>query len=338
VIGATTTTSAIGGKKGLELLKGYDWLIIDEVSKCPITEVLRYLPYVKHIIMVGDDFQLAPLLEFTKEDVEKLSAYDEDKFERLKRIYEESVFAKTLQKAKEAGRLVTLTVNYRSLENVLRAYNVFYGGELENKREKVRPKKVLFDDNCPLSNKYDSFFIDVQYGKEARDNTSRYNVQELEATALILRDLIGHTLNKETISVAAIFPYAAQISRFQKGYKDLINEAKRVFKSFEIDTVDAFQGKEADIVLVNTVVTDPSQRNFLNDFRRINVSVSRARDKLFVFGNPTTLSQIDMQVAGGDKRRYFAEIINDIRKFGGMIKYEGGESYELASKPKISII
>jgi hypothetical protein len=46
VIGATTTTSAIAGRKGIEVLDGYDWLIIDEVSKCPITEVLRYLPYV----------------------------------------------------------------------------------------------------------------------------------------------------------------------------------------------------------------------------------------------------------------------------------------------------
>ena len=83
VIGATTTTSAIAGKKGLEVLKGYDWLIIDEVSKCPITEVLRYLPYVSRIIMVGDDFQLAPLLEFSKDDVKELPSYDEEMFQKL---------------------------------------------------------------------------------------------------------------------------------------------------------------------------------------------------------------------------------------------------------------
>ena len=71
----------------MELLEGYDWLIIDEVSKCPITEVLRYLPYDKKIIMVGDDFQLAPLLEFTKEEEQDLPSYDEDKFEKLKQIY-----------------------------------------------------------------------------------------------------------------------------------------------------------------------------------------------------------------------------------------------------------
>ena len=133
VIGATTTTSAIGGKKGLELFDGYDWLIIDEVSKCPITEVLRYLPYVSYIIMVGDDFQLAPLLELQKDDVEKLPEYDEDKYEKLRKIYEESVFAKTLKKAESAGRLEVLKVNYRSVKDVLNAYNIFYSNQLQGR-------------------------------------------------------------------------------------------------------------------------------------------------------------------------------------------------------------
>lgn len=146
VLGATTTTSAIGGKKGLELLEGYDWLIIDEVSKCPITEVLRYLPYVEKIIMVGDDFQLAPLLEFTKADVKGLPSYDENKFNKLESIYEKSVFANTLEKAREAGRMIELNVNYRSVKAVLNAYNIFYDGRLQNMREVVKPTKVQFND------------------------------------------------------------------------------------------------------------------------------------------------------------------------------------------------
>lgn len=338
VIGATTTTSAIGGKKGLELLKGYDWLIIDEVSKCPITEVLRYLPYVKNIIMVGDDFQLAPLLEFTKEEVQELPSYDEDMFEKLKQIYEQSVFAKTLKKAEQVGRLVTLNVNYRSVEPVLNAYNIFYDRHLINMREKVKPQKVAFSDKLPMFNAKDIFFVDVKNGKEAKENTSRYNVEELRATAEILNDLMENTLNPTTVSVSAIFPYAAQIEKFQRTYLDLINKAKKHFKSFEIDTVDAFQGRETDIVLVNTVVTDTSQRNFLNDFRRINVSMSRARDKLFIFGNPFTLAQIEMQITGGNKRRYFGDIIEDIKRYGQMITFDGGVKYELAGKSKIKII
>ena len=337
VIGATTTTSAIGGTKGLELFEGYDWLIIDEVSKCPITEVLRYLPYIEKIILVGDDYQLAPLLEFSKEDVMDLPSYDEDKFEKLKAMYENSVFAKTLKKAERAGRLVMLNNNYRSVKRVLGAYNVFYDGSLENKRESVRAPKVEFDNKYGFNDK-DVFFIDVQYGKEAKDGNSRYNVEELKATAQILKDIKATIKDPSSLSVSAIFPYAAQIAKFQKQYLDLINDLKSVFKSFEIDTVDSFQGKETDIVLVNTVVTDPSQRNFLNDFRRINVSMSRARDKLFIFGNPTTLSGIEMQVYGGPKRRFFAEIIDDIKRYGKMIKFDEGVQYETSSKSKIKLI
>lgn len=334
VLGATTTTSAIGGKKGLELLNDYDWLIIDEISKCPITEVLRYLPYVEKIIMVGDDFQLAPLLEFTKEEVKDLPSYDEDKFYKLQSVYQQSVFANTLEKAKKAGRIIELNVNYRSVKDVLNAYNIFYGGRLQNQRETVKPEKTLLNDYEKYKDK-DIFFVDVKNGKETRDGTSRYNIEELEATADILEDLMKTVVNPINVSISAIFPYAAQIDKFQKRYKGLINSAKKHFKSFEIDTVDAFQGRETDIVLVNTVVTTP-QGNFLNDFRRINVSMSRARDKLFVFGNSTTLSKLEMNINGGSKRRFFKEIIEDIGRFGKKIEYKGGLNYA-SSKSKIEI-
>ena len=236
------------------------------------------------------------------------------------------------------GRLVTLNVNYRSVAPVLNAYNIFYNRELIGMREKVKPSKVKFSDKYQMFNDKDVFFVDVKNGKEATEGTSRYNVEELRATREILEMLLENTLNSEKVSVSAIFPYGAQIDKFQRENKELINKARKTFKSFEIDTVDAFQGRETDIVLVNTVVTDMSRGNFLNDFRRINVSMSRARDKLFIFGNPTTLSNIDMKVSSGGKRRYFADIIDDIKRFGQSIKFDGGIDYEFTSKPKIKII
>ena len=327
VIGATTTTSAIAGKKGLEVLKGYDWLIIDEVSKCPITEVLRYLPYVSKIIMVGDDFQLAPLLEFSKQDVQHLPSYNEEMFEKLQNIYEQSVFAKVLTKAINNDRLVVLNENYRSVNQVLSTYNVFYDGQLKGRREETKPSKVHFyqDPNDIDYESKDVMFVEVVGGQEAKEGTSRFNVEEIQATAYILRDLMKKTINPEKVSVSAIFPYAAQISKFQKNNITLINEAKKLFKSFEIDTVDAFQGKETDIVLVNTVVTDLSQGNFLNDFRRINVSMSRSRDKLILFGNSIVLKKINMKISGGQERQYFREIIDFISSQGTYVKYNGGK-------------
>ena len=187
----------------------------------------------------------------------------------------------------------------------------------------------------------DAIFVDVKGGKEVFDSKShsRYNVEELEATSYMLTDLIKYTKNPTHVTVSAIFPYAAQISKFTKEYKELINKAKRIFKSFEVDTVDAFQGKESDIVLVNTVVTTPN-RNFLNDFRRINVSMSRAKDKLIVFGNSIVLSKIDMKVNDGSDRKFFKDIIENIKKSKGMTEFDatkGGINYETTSNSKIKL-
>lgn len=323
VIGATTTTTAIAGKKGLELFKDYNWLIIDEVSKSPITEVLRYLPYVEKIILVGDDYQLSPLLEFSKEDVKHLPSYDEDMFEKLETIYKQSVFSKTIKKAEKAGRLILLDENYRSLKPVLDAYNVFYNGALKNVRETFNPKVTQFNTNAILRNDKNTFFVEVLGGTEQDDykSHSRFNMQEAQATAIVLKNILETLVAPHTITVSAIFPYAAQIALFTKNYKDLINRAKQVLKSFELDTVDAFQGRETDIVLVNTVVTRLDKKNFLIDFRRINVSMSRAKDKLVVFGS-RNLERLEMETPEGGTRQYFRSIIEDIRKNGLYIQID----------------
>ena len=321
VIGATTTTSAIGGARGRTLLKDYQWLIIDEVSKSPITEVLRYLPYVEKIILVGDDFQLSPLLEFSKEDVQQLPSYDEDMFEKLQMIYEQSVFSKTIKKAEQSGRLILLNENYRSLEHVLRTYNVFYDGALKNMREKTNPKTIQFNDKSILENDKNVFFVEPLGGAEQDDKKShsRFNVQEALATARILEDILENVIDPQLVTASAIFPYAAQIEYFTKNYKELINRAKKVLKSFELDTVDAFQGRETDIVLVNTVITRMEKRSFLKDFKRINVSMSRAKDKLVVFGS-RNLGKLEMDTPDGGTRQYFKEIIDDIKTHGKMIQ------------------
>ena len=327
VVGVTTTSTQLGGKKGQKVLEGYQWLIIDEVSKCTLPEVLRYLPYVSNIIMVGDDYQLSPILDIDENDVKKLDIYDKEKFEKLTRVYEESVFSNVLEKARRANLLVELKENYRSVKSVLNLYNVFYQNKLISKRDELNIPVVKFkDDNY---NKFDAYFVEVECGTEVRQEggDSRYNVQELEAIVYMLKRIANDVASPRDVDLAVIFPYAAQISKFQKENTDLINELRKKFKSFEYDTVDAFQGKEADIVLVSTVVTDKSQRNFLSNFRRINVSMSRARDKIFIFGNSDTLSHIKMEVNGVDPQYFFKKIIDSIEEDprGFKVKYKGGK-------------
>lgn len=87
--------------------------------------------------------------------------------------------------------------------------------------------------------------------------------------------------------IAIITPYAAQVS-------ELRNRARVVegASDVEIDTVDAFQGREKDVVLLSLVRSNAAgELGFLEDLRRMNVAVSRPRRQLFVVGDSGTLGQ-----------------------------------------------
>lgn len=80
----------------------------------------------------------------------------------------------------------------------------------------------------------------------------------------------------ENIQIAVISPYKAQISLLKKQ----LPKSNRI----KIDTVDGFQGKESDVVIFSMTRTWRSFR-FLADARRLNVALSRARNKIVIVGN-----------------------------------------------------
>ncbi len=54
-------------------------------------------------------------------------------------------------------------------------------------------------------------------------------------------------------------------------------------EGIEINTVDAYQGREKDIIIVSTVRTDGI--GFLSDYRRMNVAITRAKNYMWIVGN-----------------------------------------------------
>jgi superfamily I DNA and/or RNA helicase len=87
-----------------------------------------------------------------------------------------------------------------------------------------------------------------------------------------------------------------------------------VFKDEEvtINTVDSFQGQEADVVIISLVRSnDENEIGFLKDYRRMNVALTRARKKLIVIGDSATI--------GGDS--FYQEMLQF---------FEVQESYESA--------
>jgi superfamily I DNA and/or RNA helicase len=109
---------------------------------------------------------------------------------------------------------------------------------------------------------------------------SRENPGEAEFVARQVKELIQAGVAPSEIAV--ITPYAAQ-ARLLRG---LIDDA-----GVEIDTVDGFQGREKEAVVISLVRSNAKgEIGFLSDTRRMNVALTRARRKLIVFGDSATLA------------------------------------------------
>jgi ATP-dependent RNA/DNA helicase IGHMBP2 len=111
---------------------------------------------------------------------------------------------------------------------------------------------------------------------ESYDNEGEAALVEARARALLAAGLPPEAL-------AVITPYRGQVVRLQAALEGT---------GVEVDTVDAFQGREADAVLVSCVRSNAEGRlGFLTDLRRMNVALSRARRHLFLVGDSATLGR-----------------------------------------------
>ena len=146
-------------------------------------------------------------------------------------------------------------------------------------------------------NKNFSFF-DLSFTEESFDNIKKsyYNLKEIDFVYFLIKKINSELkfINKETqYKYAVITPYQAQVKKF-KDEKYKYNEFN--YLDIAINTVDSFQGQERDIVLFSTVRANNNKNDsnnnpandvigFLNDFRRMNVALSRAKLGCFIVGN-----------------------------------------------------
>jgi len=127
------------------------------------------------------------------------------------------------------------------------------------------------------------FFLDTAglEGKERQrqGSTSRENRTESEIVEKVTVPLLDRPEPRE---IGIISPYNDQVDLL----KSRLDE-----KDLEVKTVDGFQGREKEVIIISFVRSNPgNQLGFLTDERRLNVSLTRARRKLIMVGDSNTLS------------------------------------------------
>ena len=183
-----------------------------------------------------------------------------------------------------------LKVQYRMHEEIMKFPSQwFYNGELEAASE-VRYRGIL-DWDTPIH------WIDtseMDFKEEFVGETfGRINKAEadllLSELKIYINRISGNRILEEKIDFGIISPYKAQVQYLRNKIK--ADASLKPYRSlFTVNTVDGFQGQERDVIFISLVrANEEGQIGFLNDLRRMNVAITRARMKLVILGEAETL-------------------------------------------------
>ncbi|MFB6100804.1 MAG: IGHMBP2 family helicase [Candidatus Nanohalobium sp.] len=261
VIESADVVCSTNSSAGSELMEDrvFDTVVIDEATQATEPSCLIPLTHGRKAVMAGDHKQLPPTVKSDEEELKH------------------TLFEKLAEKHPEAKKM--LEKQYRMNTEIMEFSNQeFYDGKLEAAKKVADHTLEGLDyrgEAEPVAE-----FIDVEGEEESlKDSTSKLNRKEATKTVELAEEMLENGLEEEQIAV--ITPYQDQ--------KDLINE-KLGRESLEVDTVDGFQGREKEAVIISLVRNNPQDNiGFLKDERRLNVAVTRARRKLVVLGDRDTL-------------------------------------------------
>lgn len=272
----------------------FDTVIIDEAGKANLAETAVPMQLGKKYILVGDQRQLPPYMD--KEEVASFreeSATLELSQKEVESAISYSLFEDFLHDEhfpKES--VVLLNYQYRMNPEIGDYVSeLFYEGELKNGRgtESQRCNLDGFPDSVTFidTSTYETY-KDVNVAYESQDDAGGYyNLREIGIfRERILPKLLRLKGNSPEISVGVITPYRRQRQR-------LLAELRGTALENRVYTIDSIQGTEFDVVVVSLVrAFNPRSHQtvgFLDDMRRLNVALSRAKRKLIIIGNLDTL-------------------------------------------------
>ena len=255
----------------------FDYLIVDEAAKATFPELAVSFSKAKKIILVGDHKQLPPVLDEEIISNNKGTIDRQDfsvgLFERLYDVFPEN-------------NKHRLTVQYRMHPIIGTLISqVFYDNDIQNGIEKEKRQIGLSD--------YSNIAIEW-LSTSSRETIERYEKKQgvyphityknnLEVRVIKSKLESLDKQAKRNIKVAVITAYSAQ----KYALINMIKQEKYNHLQIEVDTVDAFQGSQKEIIIYSTVRSSDNKKRigFLKSEARLNVAFSRAQSLLIIVGD-----------------------------------------------------
>jgi superfamily I DNA and/or RNA helicase len=253
--------------------KKFKTAFIDEAGQA--LEPASWIPILRseRVIFAGDHLQLPPTIKSN---------------DAAKAGLAETLYEKGIKKHPECSSM--LQVQYRMHEDIMTfSSKHFYKSELIAHASVKH--RLLTPNQAPVE------FIDTAgagYVEEQDPETlSRFNKEEAELVIRKVEKLVEEVgiddWTKQSITMGIITPYRAQVDYLVK-LADAATTLEPIRALISINTVDAFQGQERDVIVIGFVRSnDKGEVGFLGDIRRTNVAMTRARKKLIMIGDSATL-------------------------------------------------
>lgn len=265
------TCTLVGSANKVLQKQKFHTVVIDEAAQA--MEAGTWIPITRasKVVLAGDPFQLPPTVKSIEAKRKGLGI---------------SLIEKCINRLPDVS---FLNVQYRMNEDIMGFSNErFYKGQLQAD-ETVKEYRLPISNNRPVE------FIDTagcgfeeQTGEQG---LSRVNPDEFQILSEHLYQLLEALPADLQPSIAIISPYSRQVKHIKKTVEE---DPRLAGIPIRISTIDGFQGQESDVVYISLVRSNSKNDiGFLKDYRRMNVAMTRARQKLVVVGDSATI--------GGDK-------------------------------------
>ena len=239
----------------------FDSLIIDEAAQALEPTCWLTILKAKKVIFAGDHQQLPPTIK-NKSLQKQLGC---TLMEKLVHLYPQAV--------------TMLNVQYRMHEDIMKFSSQYFYDNLLQAHESVSDK-LLFNEDLSIE------FIDTA-GCGFEEKVEGTSISNPDEALLVYKHLSQYLIsvpNLKNIQIGVISPYRQQLLHLNESLTSLVS------KNLTINTVDAFQGQEKEIIYVSLVRSNANgEIGFLHDHRRINVAMTRAKHKLVLIGDSATL-------------------------------------------------